>query len=148
MKEANEIVGKLIELAAEMARGERLPSEFIEDYELPKSTPKGAMVEIEKTATRTRTQVCEWGLRIKAISRQIKNMGKVIPLGNVTRLDLPPDRILEGAKGQLEGVVVMGWNKNGNQYFASSYASGAEVLWLIETCKKALMEVKTDGSSD
>ena len=70
-------------------------------------------------------------------------MGKVIPLGGVTRLDLPPDKILEGAKGQLEGVVIMGYDKDGSQYFASSYADGGEVLWLLESCKKTLMEVKT-----
>lgn len=72
-------------------------------------------------------------------------MGKVIPLGGVTRLDLPPDRILEGAKGQLEGVVVMGWDKDGGQYFASSLADGGDVLWLLESCKKALMNFKQKG---
>lgn len=70
-------------------------------------------------------------------------MGDVINLGGVTRLDLPPDRILEGAKGQLEGIVIMGWDKDGSQYFASSYADGMEVLWLLESCKHTLMNVKT-----
>lgn len=72
-------------------------------------------------------------------------MGKVIDIGGVTRLDLPPDRILERSKGQLEGVVIMGWDKEGNQYFASSYADGQEVLWLLESCKHVLMNVKTGG---
>lgn len=76
------------------------------------------------------------------------SMGKVIPLGGVTRLDLPPDRILEGAKGQLEGVVVMGWDKDGGQYFASSYAAGPEVLWLLESCKQSLLNVKTGEQED
>ena len=72
-------------------------------------------------------------------------MGKVIPLGGVTRLDLPPDRILEGAKGELEGVVVIGWDKEGGQYFASSLADGGDVLWLLEACKKTLMNFKQKG---
>ena len=70
-------------------------------------------------------------------------MGDVINIGGVTRLDLPPDRILNNAKGQLEGVVIMGWDKDGNQHFASSYADGREILWLLESCKHTLMNVKT-----
>lgn len=69
-------------------------------------------------------------------------MGDVVNIGGITRLDLPPDRILEETKGRLEGVVIMGWDKEGNQYFASSYADGMEVLWLLESCKRTLMNVK------
>ena len=64
---------------------------------------------------------------------------KIIPLGNITRLDLPPDRILDGAKGQMESVVVIGWDNNGELYFASSIADGGSVLWLLEKCKIALL---------
>ena len=69
-------------------------------------------------------------------------MGKVLPLNNVTYLDLPPDRILNGALGKLDGVVILGYDKDGNQYFASSYADGGEVLWLLEKCKLALLNVE------
>ena len=75
-------------------------------------------------------------------------MGKVIDIGCMTRLDLPPDKILEWSKGKLEGVVVMGWDKDGNQYFASSYAAGPEVLWLLESCKQSLINVKTGECED
>lgn len=68
-------------------------------------------------------------------------MSNVIPLGNITRLDLPVDRVLDGAKGQLEGIVILGYDKDGNNYFASSYADGGEVLWLLEQCKLSLMQV-------
>ncbi len=68
-------------------------------------------------------------------------MGVVIELGCVTRLDLPPDRILENSKGKLEGVIVMGFDGEGEPYFASSYADGATVLWLLEMCKKRLLEI-------
>ena len=69
-------------------------------------------------------------------------MGKVIPLGNITKLDLPVDRVLEAAKEHLEGVVLMGYDKEGNLSFASTYADRGEVLWLIESCKKRLLEVE------
>jgi hypothetical protein len=55
----------------------------------------------------------------------------VIPLNNITRLDLPPDRILDGAKGELDGLIILGYDKNGEEYFASTYADGGEVLWLL-----------------
>lgn len=71
-------------------------------------------------------------------------MGKVIPFNGITRLDLPPDRILEGAKGKLEGVVIMGWDTEGKEYFASSYADGGTVLWLAERMKKMLLETHDD----
>lgn len=69
-------------------------------------------------------------------------MGNVIPLGGVTRLDLPVDRVLEGAKGKLDGIVILGWDKEGYRYFASSYADGGEVLWLLEQCKLELLKVE------
>lgn len=66
----------------------------------------------------------------------------VIPLGNVTRLDLPPDRVMDKAKENIgDGVVVIGWDKEGGVYFASSIADGSEVLWLMEIAKKRLLEI-------
>jgi hypothetical protein len=65
-------------------------------------------------------------------------MGKLEYLDIVTRLDIPPDRVLEQAKGKLEGVVLLGYDKGG-EYFASSYADGGDVLWLLERCKLRLL---------
>lgn len=68
-------------------------------------------------------------------------MGKVIPIGGITRLDLDPDQILEAAKGTLDGVVILGWTKDEKcEFFASSWADGGDVIWLLEMCKKALLE--------
>ncbi len=65
----------------------------------------------------------------------------VIPLGNVTRLDLPADQVLEEAKRKLEGVVLVGFEREtGEVYAASSYADGSEVLWLLECCKQQLFD--------
>lgn len=63
----------------------------------------------------------------------------IIPLNCITKLDVPVDRVLEGAKSQLEGVVIIGYTKDGDEYFASTYADGGEVLWLLERAKIMLM---------
>lgn len=74
---------------------------------------------------------------------------KVIPLNCVTRLDLPPDRIIDALReADLEGVVVMGYRKEeagGELYFASSYADGGMVLWLMEQCRRRLLAVGDSG---
>jgi len=67
-------------------------------------------------------------------------MSKIIPFTGITRLDLDPDIILENNKGQFEGVVLMGWNKDGEEVFASTYADGGTVLWLLERMKLRLLE--------
>lgn len=68
-------------------------------------------------------------------------MTNVVLFTGITKLDLPPDRLLEAALGKLEGVVILGYDKHGEEYFASSYASGSDVLWLMERLKKQLLEV-------
>lgn len=60
----------------------------------------------------------------------------------VTKHDLPVERLLDAAKtAGLEGVVILGW-KDGEPYFASSMADGANVMWLMRTCEKKLLEVE------
>lgn len=66
-------------------------------------------------------------------------MGKVIDFPGITRLNLPPDRIINAARGRLDSVVVIGYDKDGGEYFATSIADGGEVLWLLERCKRALL---------
>lgn len=66
---------------------------------------------------------------------------KVIPLGCLTKLDVPADRVLDGAKGKLEGVLVLGFEEDGGEFYAaSSYADGGTVLWLMEQCKLLLLK--------
>lgn len=64
---------------------------------------------------------------------------KIIPLGCITRLDLPVERVLEQAKVQMQNVVIMGWDQDGELYFASTFADGGEIMWLLEKCKAALL---------
>jgi hypothetical protein len=57
-----------------------------------------------------------------------------------TRLDVPCERILEGAqKAGLTEVVVLGFDADGNEYFASSVADGGDVLWHLERAKFRLL---------
>ena len=67
-------------------------------------------------------------------------MGKVIPFTGMTLLDIPADKVLKEAMGKLEGVVIIGFDKEGGAYTASTYADGGTVLWLLEVCKQRLME--------
>jgi len=71
-------------------------------------------------------------------------MGKVIPFTGITKLDLDPDFILENTKGELEGFVIIGYKKDGGEYFASTYADGGTALWLLERCKKMLLDTPED----
>lgn len=57
----------------------------------------------------------------------------VINLNVVTKLDLPPERILNAAlEADLSEVVIIGRDQDGNEYFASSIADGADVVWLAQ----------------
>lgn len=71
-------------------------------------------------------------------------MGDVVELDVITKLDIPPERVLKGAlEIELESVVIVGHTKDG-EYFASSIADGPEVLWMLERAKKAILEIPDD----
>lgn len=67
-------------------------------------------------------------------------MSNVIRFPGVTRLDLDPDTILEECKGDLQGFIIAGYEKDGSEFFSSTYADGGDALWLVERFKKALLE--------
>jgi hypothetical protein len=75
----------------------------------------------------------------------MRDTGNVIDLPVITTLDRDPDRVLQKALGECESVVILGYDKDGGEYFASSIADGGTVLWLLERTKKKLLEV-ADGS--
>lgn len=67
-------------------------------------------------------------------------MGDVINLSVETTLDIPVDRILSAAiEADLETAVVVGWDQDGNMYFASSSGYGPDLLWLLEKAKASLL---------
>lgn len=71
-------------------------------------------------------------------------MSNVIPFNGITRLDLDPDMVLENTKGKLEGVIIIGYDKDGHEHFASSYADGGDVLWLLERMKLRLLNIEEE----
>lgn len=67
-------------------------------------------------------------------------MSNVVRLPCITSLDLEADVILDEAMGELKQVVIMGYDKDGNEYFASSVSDGGTVMWLMERVKRMLLE--------
>lgn len=61
--------------------------------------------------------------------------------GGITKLDLDPDRLLNKAIGRLDQVIIVGFDKEGNEYIASSQADGGETLWLLQRGIHKLMLV-------
>jgi len=67
----------------------------------------------------------------------------VVVLPVVTRLDCPPERVLQAAiEAGLTEATIVGYDADGEFYFASSKASGPEVLWALEVAKKELLNVQ------
>lgn len=66
----------------------------------------------------------------------------IVYLDNVTRLDIPAERVLQKALERgLQSVVIVGYDADGDEYFCSSLADGGDALWLLERCKKKLLDV-------
>lgn len=69
---------------------------------------------------------------------------KIIPFTGISKVDLDPDLVLEGNKGEFEGVVLLGFGKDGDTRFCSTYADGGTILWLLEQCKLRLLQINDD----
>lgn len=72
----------------------------------------------------------------------------IVKFTGLTRLELEPDAILTAALGNLTEVVIIGTDKDGNQYFATSSPDGKNILWLLETGKYMLMDNVFSGVYD
>ena len=72
-------------------------------------------------------------------------MGNVVFLPIITKEDLNPEAVLAAAQGNLEAVVIVGVDHEGQEYFASSIASGAEIVWMFERAKHSLMKIVDDN---
>lgn len=71
----------------------------------------------------------------------MKIVTNVIPLPVITTLDLDAERVLEGAiNSTLQSCIVLGYDADGEFYFASTMADGGEVLWLLEMARLKLMK--------
>lgn len=67
---------------------------------------------------------------------------KVVLFPGLTRLDIPPSRILEQVAGlDMMGLVVIGYDGDGEFRFVSSYADGGEIAWLLQRATYKLMKI-------
>ena len=66
-------------------------------------------------------------------------MGDVVDFSGGTKGDIPVENVLDGAK-DLEMVVVIGFKKDGTEYFASSSGNSMECAWIAGRYIKLLME--------
>lgn len=75
-------------------------------------------------------------------------MGDVTILPVVTKLPIPPERVLNGAlEVEFEDVIVIGFTKTGDGYFASSSADGGDVVWQLERAKLKLLKIVDDENA-
>lgn len=73
---------------------------------------------------------------------------QVLRFQGITKLDIPVDRVLDSALDEgLRCVVVLGYDTDGKEYFASSIADGADVLWLLERLKLRLLTETADTNA-
>jgi hypothetical protein len=68
-------------------------------------------------------------------------MSNVVHLDVITTLPLDPDRLLEKAIGKLDRVIIIGVDKNGEEYFASSDSDGGTAVWDFERAKIKLLRL-------
>lgn len=66
-------------------------------------------------------------------------MSNIVDFNGITRLNLDPDRVLNKAIGKLTDVIIIGYDKDGEEYFSSSIAGGPEITWLLDRMKYMLM---------
>jgi hypothetical protein len=70
-------------------------------------------------------------------------MGDVVQGKFITTEDRSPAQVLEStASADLESVVIVGFDKDGDMFFASSAANSAEVIYLLESAKHELFKME------
>lgn len=70
-------------------------------------------------------------------------MGEVVAGRFITTLKTSPDRALEGAAEYgLDSVVIIGLDKDGEFFFASSEPGSADALWFLERAKHELFKME------
>lgn len=63
----------------------------------------------------------------------------VVDFTGKTVVEGSPDQVLKHAIGQIEEVaIVIGTDRNGELYFASSTSAAADISWQIERAKQLL----------
>lgn len=70
-------------------------------------------------------------------------MADILNFTGITKLDIPVEQVRDNLP-LLEGMVIVGFTTEGEEYFASTYADGGDVLWLLERAKKRLLDMPDD----
>jgi len=65
----------------------------------------------------------------------------VVRLPVITKLDLDADMVLREAIGEFESVIIIGYDKDGEERCCTSISDGPEMLWLLMRYQKRLLEV-------
>lgn len=81
--------------------------------------------------------------RYRVQAKAVPIRAEVVTLNCVTRHDIPVERIIDSAASvSLTSVVILGFTEDGQEYFAASSPDGPEVLWLLERCKRELLNIE------
>lgn len=64
-------------------------------------------------------------------------MTNVIPLNRETNID--PDKVLKEAIGKLDCAVLIGYDREGHLYFASSKGALEDTNWLLDMGKREVL---------
>lgn len=72
--------------------------------------------------------------------RKMKIQKDINNLPRIDKGDIDPDQVLAKAYGELDQVVLTGFDKEGKPYYASSVGDGGDILWLIKKLEFKLME--------
>ena len=69
----------------------------------------------------------------------------VVDLNCETVLDIPAEKILEAAKDKnLRHVVIVGEDKDGEEFFASTTADSPLIIWMLERAKLEILRMADD----
>lgn len=68
-------------------------------------------------------------------------MTEVIEFPKEARHEVEPDVVLSEAMGQLTDVVVVGWDKDGNDFYHSSMADAKQAYWHLARAQWRLMRM-------
>jgi len=66
---------------------------------------------------------------------------KVTQLGGLTTAPGSFKKVLKCAEESLEHGLIIGWDNDGELYFAGSFSETADILLLLERAKQRLLEL-------
>ena len=68
-------------------------------------------------------------------------MAEITQFPGITKMDIPPDRVLEAAKGRLKTCLVIGYTDDGALWTASSTSDMESAFYMMEQTRARLLEM-------